>query len=71
MPNLQNVRICLKAVRVNCDMTQEEFSKELGVDKSTVWNWENGKGEPNVTQLRKMSELSSIPMDFIFVPEQS
>ena len=33
-------------------------------------NWEKGKTEPTLSQLRKMSELSGIPMDFIFVPNK-
>ena len=64
-------RISLAAVRVNAKMTQKEWAEYIGVDLSTISNWESGKTEPNVTQLRKMSEASKIPMDFIFVPEQS
>lgn len=68
---MPSIRIYLDAVRVNAKMTQTEWAEALDVNKNTVWNWENGKGEPNLSQLRKMSELSGIPIDFIFVPEQS
>lgn len=61
-------KISLEAVRVNAKMTQKEWAKELGVSNATVVNWEKGNTEPSLTQLRKMSELSGIPMDFIFVP---
>lgn len=61
-------KISLEAVRVNAKMTQKEWAKELGVSNTTVVNWEKGNTEPSLTQLRKMSELSGIPMDFIFVP---
>ena len=64
-------RIKLSAVRANANMTQAEWATALGVDKSTIYNWESGKGEPSATVLRKMSDLSGIPMDFIFVPEKS
>lgn len=67
----RDVRIKLAACRTNADMSQVEFALALGVDRSTVANWEAGKTEPNVTQLRKISELSGIPMDFIFVPVKS
>jgi len=63
--------ISLAAVRVNAGMTIEEFAKAVGVDKGTIFNWEHGKGEPTANALRKMSELSGIPMDYIFVPEKS
>ena len=66
----RNVRIKLAACRVNADMNQSEFAEAIGVDRSTVANWEAAKSEPNVTQLRKISELSGIPMDFIFVPDR-
>lgn len=64
-------KISLAAVRVNAKMNQKEWAECIGVNLSTILNWENGKTEPNASQLRKMSEISKIPMDFIFVPEQS
>ena len=63
--------ISLEAVRVNAKMTQKEWAKVLGVTNTTVINWEKGNTEPSLSQLRKMSELSGIPMDFIFVPDTS
>lgn len=68
---MPDVRIILPAVRANAKMNQAEWAEAIGVDKSTVYNWESGKTEPNTTQLREMSKLSGIPMDFIFLPEQS
>ena len=34
-------------------------------------NWEKGNTEPSLSQLREMSRLSGVPMDFIFVPDKS
>ena len=67
----REIKIFLRAVRANANMTQEEWSNALDVDKSTVVNWENGKSEPSASTLRKMSELSGIPMDFIYCGQQS
>lgn len=64
-------KISLEAVRVNAGMTQKEWAKVLGVSNTTVVNWEKGTTEPSLSVLRKMSELSKIPMDFIFVPDKS
>mgnify|MGYP001125006802 CR=1 FL=1 len=64
-------RISLEAVRVNANMKQKEWAKTLGVSQATVVNWEKGNTEPSLSQWRKMSELSGIPMDFIFVPDKS
>lgn len=68
---IKNPRISLPAARVNAGMNQREMAQYLGVDVSTITNWEKGKTEPSTSQLRKISEVSGIPMDFIFVPEES
>lgn len=64
-------RISLEAVRVNAKMTQKEWASALGVSNATVVNWEKGNTEPSLSQLREMSRLSGVPMDFIFVPDKS
>ena len=65
------VKISLEAVRVNAKMTQREWAKILGTTNAAVSRWEKGTEEPTLPQVRKMSELSGIPMDFIFVPDVS
>ena len=62
------INIKMAAARVNAGLTQAEFAAIVGFRTETVNNWENGKSEPPVSVLRKLSELSGIPMDFIFVP---
>ena len=64
-------KISLEAARINAKLTQKELAEILGVSNATIVNWESGKTEPNLSQLKKISELSGIPMDFIFVTEQS
>lgn len=61
-------KISLEAARVNAKLTQKELAKILGVSNVTVVNWESGKTEPSASQLRRISELSGIPLDFIFIP---
>lgn len=62
-------KISLEAARVNARLTQKELAEILGVSNATVVNWEKGNTEPTISQLKKISELSGIPMDFIFIPE--
>lgn len=64
-------KISLEAVRVNAKMTQKEWAERLGVSNNTVVNWEKGNTEPSLSKLREMSQLSGVPMDFIFVPDKS
>lgn len=59
--------ITLKAARVNAGLTQKELAKKLKVAQTTVNNWEKGDTEPSLNQLREISRLSGIPMDFICV----
>jgi DNA-binding XRE family transcriptional regulator len=66
-----NTKISLEACRVNAGMNQSEWGKKLGVARTTVFNWEQGYSEPTASQLRTISELSTIPIEFIFVPKKS
>lgn len=63
-------KISLEAARVNAKLTQKELAEKLGVSNSTIVNWEKGETEPSLSQLRMISELSGIPMDFLFVPDK-
>lgn len=63
--------ISIAAARTNARLTQKEFAAAVGVSLATVNNWESGKTEPTLSQLRRISEISGIPMDFIFVPCKS
>lgn len=68
---MENMKISITAARVNSNLNQREFAEKIGVSLSTVTNWEKGKTEPDVSQLRTISKLSGIPMDYIFVPKES
>lgn len=65
------INISLASARVNSGMNQKEMADFLGVDISVLIKWEEGKTEPNVNQLRKISEVSKIPIDFIYVQRKS
>lgn len=66
---MQNLHISLAAARVNANLTQAEMAIKLGVHRTTVYNWENGKTSPDSAQLKKIGELSHIPTDYIFLPD--
>ena len=71
MKGVENMpRISLEAARVNAGLTQKELANILGISNSTVVNWEKGNTEPSISQLKKISEISGIPMDFIFIPDK-
>lgn len=68
---MQDFKISIAAARTNANLNQPEFAEKMGVSVSTVTNWEKGRTEPTSSQLRMISELSGIPMDFIFVQTES
>lgn len=65
------MEISLEACRTNAQMTQSEWAKAIGVSAPTIYNWEVGKTEPSISQLRKISELSGIPFDYIVVGKRT
>lgn len=65
------IRIKMAAARINAGLTQREFADLCGVRVETVNSWEQGKTEPPVSAIRKLSEKSNIPMDFIFCEKSS
>lgn len=68
---MQDFKVSIAAARTNAGLNQPEFAEKMGVSVSTVLNWEKGRTEPNTSQLRMISEISGIPMDFIFVQMES
>lgn len=65
------MEISIRACRNNTGMKQKEFAAAVGVTLNTVSNWERGKTEPTISQLRKISELSGIPFEYISTGKNS
>lgn len=64
---MDNIRISLKAARVNADLTLDQASQMLGVNKRTLWSWENGKTEPKTSKVEEMSRIYNIPISYFFI----
>ena len=62
-------QITIAAARVNAGMTQDEAAKALGIDRTTLIKWENGKVIPRTIQLIALANIYNIPIDNIFVPK--
>ena len=62
------MNISLKAARVNAELRQNDAAEKLSVDKATIISWEKGRTAPRADQLRALSELYGVPMDYIFLP---
>ena len=53
----------LKSARIEANMTQKQVAAKLNVVESCYANWEQGRTEPNIAMLRKLSELLDISVD--------
>ena len=55
---------------MNAKMTKTEMAYRLDVSPVMVEAWEKGEEEPELEQLRKISEISGVPMNFIYVEDK-
>lgn len=68
---METLQISLAAARVNANLTQDDVSRQLHVNKQTIVNWEKGKTIPTFIALSALSNLYGIPIDNIILPEKS
>ena len=52
-----NISTEIRTIRRKAFLTQTEFANELSVAFSTVNRWENGKGIPNNTAMKKLRDF--------------
>ena len=64
------LRISLKAARVNADLTQADAARKMGVSVNTMLSWEQGQTSPSIKQAVALSELYRMPLDNIFLPSK-
>lgn len=63
------LKISLKALRINAELTQEDVAENVEVTKRTVQNWESGKSAPDLKQIQKLCVLYNCSLDDIFLPD--
>ena len=64
------MKLTLKALRTNNNLTQEEAAKKLGISESTLNNYENFKSYPDIPMVEKILNLYSVKYDdIIFLPQ--
>jgi DNA-binding transcriptional regulator YiaG len=47
----------IKSLREAMGLTQQQFGERIGVDKMTVWRWEQGRVEPNPEAVKAIEAL--------------
>ncbi len=65
------VKLTLKSARVNIGLTQSELARKVGVNKKTIWSWENGITFPNPEQINLLCIIFNLKYDnIIFLPKK-
>ena len=57
--------ITLKACRANADLSAEELADMLEVTSTTVYNLEKGITKISYKYLKKISDISNVPVELI------
>ena len=59
----------IKHARIKAGMTQEELANKLLVSRQAISKWESDKGIPDIENLKRMSKLLGISVDFLIDDE--
>lgn len=62
------MQITLKAARVSAGFTQQGLAEEMGVNRMTLANWENGKTRISTPSLMCFASLTGFSIDDIKLP---
>lgn len=62
--------VSLEAARINAGFSQKEAAKRVGVNATTLANWEKGKTAPDIDKFRKLCEVYGCPADLIFLKKK-
>lgn len=62
MGNFQNV---FKQLRISSGFTQAEFSKKIGISRSTIGMYETGAREPDFETLEKIADFFNVDIDYL------
>lgn len=57
----------LRQARDHAGLTQREVAKGLGIDRSTYIKIEHDPNRATVAQIKKLSEITGIPMASLFL----
>ncbi len=50
----------IKALRIDCGLTQEEFANKIFVSRDLISKWENGTRRPDYKTVKKIAEIFSV-----------
>jgi len=67
---MQNFGLRLRALRTKHGFTQAQLAQKLGISTSAIGMYEQGRREPDNRLLKKISELFTVPADYLLSWEE-
>lgn len=61
----EKFKISLVAARINAGMTQDEVAERLEIGKQSLYNWEKGRADITIKNLKRLCELYKVPLEHI------
>ncbi len=61
----------IKEARTKAGLSQEQLAQKLRVSRSAVAKWETGKGLPDVENLKALSQLLHVSVDYLLDDSES
>lgn len=61
----------LRAARKKADLSQDQVAEILGINQSSVAQWETGRSKPTPDRLPVLAKLYGVPEDWLAAPEGS
>ena len=55
----------IKLIRKKFGLSQDELGAKLNVSRQAITKWETGKGTPDVENLRAISAILNISIDYL------
>ena len=55
----------LKSARKSAKLTQEQLAEKLSVSRQAITKWESDKGMPDIENLRQLSKLLGVSIDYL------
>ena len=55
----------LKELRLGNGLTQKQLADKLNVSQNAIYNWENGKRQPDFQTLEKLAKIFDVNIDFL------
>lgn len=62
------MKVSIKALRVNAELSQQEAAEEIGVSAKTIQNWESNVTSPTAAQLIKICNVYKCTLADISLP---